>query len=130
MILSRQDLIENRKCHKHKLKNTSLMGSQQDKNIWFIRSRCHKRLGMKGNILCKKSCTIREKIINIKIIYGRQITTHRNSNTSAMQQPSNIWKVQHVHNIDFVHLTLKYMKHSTYVCGVNVYPTYVYVPNM
>lgn len=85
---------------------------------------------MKGNILCKKNCTIGEKIINIKIIYGRQITTHRDSNTFAMQQPSNIWKVQHVHNRDFVHLTLKYMKYSTYVCGVNEYPTYVYVPNM
>jgi hypothetical protein len=81
---------------------------------------------MKGNILCKKSCTIGEKIINIKIIYGRQITTHRDSNTSRMQQPSNVWKVQHVHNIDFVHLTLKYMKYYAYVCGVNVYPTYVY----
>jgi hypothetical protein len=103
------------------------MGSQQDQDIWFIRTRCHKRLGMKGNILCKKNSIIRKKTPISKLYVVDKLEP------IIMQQPSNIWKVQHVNNIDFVHLTLKYMKYSTYVCGVNEYPIcvctrYVNVP--
>jgi hypothetical protein len=41
MILTRQDLIGNRTCHKQKVISTLLMGSQQDQEISF-KIECHK----------------------------------------------------------------------------------------
>ncbi len=75
----------------------------------------------------QKELHYREKLINIKIIYSRQIKTHYNATT--FQHMEGATCAQH----RFVHLTLKYMKYSTYVCGVNEYPIcvctrYVNVP--